>query len=147
LFISFLIGRQHPKKETNPIDGYITIQQYDVAINELKYYKARERAFVYILYQIHHGKEIDSTFAKYVDEHIFIPRDNQFDEYIKWETASPNETPLQLARTLDSLSAIYCESIAFMWVDEEYDSSQVYESETYEIIMDAVNSHKTRIPK
>lgn len=144
IILSFFAGKKYQRFETQSSGEYISIHQYNELSNHLAYLHTVERAYVYIAYQLHHDIEIDPLFFKYASTHIWVPDDRDLDKYIVWEEASPTQTPYDLVRFMDSTIANWYESIPFMFMDEDHDSTWVYNSDSYIRGQDAVVAYRTR---
>jgi len=140
----FLAGMKYQKEEIKTDDEYISIHQYNEVVNQLHYANSVKRAWTYVAYQLHHDIAIDSVFIKYANDHIWVPRTEDKHLYIKWENATPDETPLDLVKAMDSTIAVWYESIPFMFMDNKHDSTWVYNSDSYKRSQDAINHYKTR---
>ena len=134
--MSFILGMRIGEDKSK--DENISIQRYTERENYIHYLSSVERAQLYMMYQLHYDQPIDSVFYEKVTDLIWVPRKNE--EYITWKGKSPDT----LAINLDNAAADWYESICFMWMDEEHDSTWVLNSETYAMSMETVNLLRNR---
>jgi len=127
------------KKSTRlPDSMYISIHKYNEILAYNKYARAINRAETYMMYQRHHGQDIDSTFASMVKNHIYTPSEVANEEYIDWNRATTNEPPIKLAIDMNLAAANWYEAICFSQIDVEHDSAWVLQSDTYKSIIDLI---------
>lgn len=125
--------------KTSNTEETVSIHQYNALQHRMEYLVMVNHVKSQILYEFVVNNEVDTAFIESLSNHVTLPLINN--EKVNMDDIIDKEL---LSFQLDSICADWYESIPFMFIDAEHDSTWVQNSESYQSTMALVNELRNK---